>query len=60
MPMVETNRKIKELSSGETLEIVATDPATETDIPSWCKRSGNELLTQEKRDGTYVYHIRKR
>ncbi len=59
MPMVETNKAIKTLGSGQVLEIVATDPATQTDIPSWCRRTGNELLEQESDAGTLRYYVRK-
>lgn len=59
MPMVETNRKIRELDAGEILQIIATDPATATDIPSWCQRTGHQLIGQEKHDGTYTYLVKK-
>ncbi len=59
MPMVDTNVAIKSLQAGEVLELIATDPATRSDIPSWCKRTGNELLETESGDGRYRYLIRK-
>lgn len=59
MPMVETNMAIKKLSGGDVLQIIATDPGTLSDIPSWCERTGNELLFQEKKDNTYEYYIKK-
>ncbi len=59
MPMVETNRAIKTLGPGQVLEIVATDPATQTDIPSWCRRTGNELLEQGSDAGVLRYYVRK-
>ncbi len=59
MPMVETNRAIKTLGPGQVLEIIATDPATQTDIPSWCRRTGNELLVQETDADTLRYYVRK-
>lgn len=59
MPMVETNKAIKTLDPGQVLEIVATDPATQTDIPSWCRRTGNELLEQGNDAGVLRYYVRK-
>lgn len=59
MPMVEANRAIKELAVGEVLEIVATDIATRTDIPSWCNRLGHSLLSQSEQDAVFRYHVRK-
>lgn len=60
MPIVETNRAIKALSAGQVLGIIATDPGTKTDIPSWCARTGNELIGQEITGNTLRYYIRKR
>ncbi len=59
MPMVDTNAAIKSLRTGEVLELIATDPATRSDIPSWCERTGNELLETKSGDGRYRYLIRK-
>jgi tRNA 2-thiouridine synthesizing protein A len=60
MPIVELNKAIGCLTSGDVLEVVATDPGTCTDIPSWCERTGNELLQSESGDNIYRYLVRKK
>jgi tRNA 2-thiouridine synthesizing protein A len=59
MPMVEANRAIKALAVGDVLEIVATDIATRTDIPSWCNRLGYTLLSLSEQDDVLRYYVRK-
>lgn len=59
MPMVETNKAIKSLSSGDVLEIIATDPGTRNDIPSWCQRTGNKLLDSREDGKVYRYYVSK-
>lgn len=59
MPMVETNMAMKGMKAGEVLEIIATDPATKLDIPSWCKRTGNTLLEHNEDEGILRYYVRK-
>jgi tRNA 2-thiouridine synthesizing protein A len=59
MPMVETNKAIKSLASGDILEIIATDPGTVNDIPSWCNRTGNRLLDTREDDKVYRYYVSK-
>ena len=59
MPMVETNKAMKSLSAGDILQIIATDPGTQLDIPSWCKRTGHELLTANEENNIFEYHVRK-
>ena len=59
MPIVHTNKAIRSIESGELLEIVATDPGTENDIPSWCERTGHQLLESRVENGHYTYLIKK-
>lgn len=59
MPMVETNKAMKSLSVGDILQIIATDPGTQVDIPSWCKRTGHELLTANEENNIFEYYVRK-
>lgn len=59
MPIVETNKAIKCLRTGEVLEVVATDPGTQNDIPSWCDRTGNELLSSLEESNIFKYYVKK-
>lgn len=59
MPMVETNKAIKGLAVGDVLHIIATDVGTRKDIPSWCERTGQTLLSMTEQDGVINYHVRK-
>lgn len=51
--------KIRDMAVGETVEVLATDPATVRDIPKFCTFLGHELVSQEERDECYIYRIRK-
>ncbi|HEX6401248.1 MAG TPA: sulfurtransferase TusA family protein [Actinomycetota bacterium] len=41
-------------------ELLATDPGSKSDVPSWAELSGNQLLETDESDGVYRYVIRKR
>jgi TusA-related sulfurtransferase len=43
-PMDEIASIIHEMSSGQTLEIHATDAAVSVDLGAWCRMTGNELV----------------
>lgn len=60
MPVLLTSRAIKKLESGQILLVEATDGGSRTDIPSWAKDTGNELLERNSEDGVYRYIIRKK
>ncbi|NIR12519.1 MAG: sulfurtransferase TusA family protein [Gammaproteobacteria bacterium] len=59
MPIVETNMAIKRLQIGEILEVVATDPGTRKDIPSWCERTGNKLLSTLEESNLFRFYVKK-
>ncbi|MDG1942807.1 MAG: sulfurtransferase TusA [Halioglobus sp.] len=58
-PVMLLHNKIRDISAGETLQILATDPTTERDIPRFCEFLGHELLLQETVDTEYRYLLRK-
>ena len=51
--------KVREMASGDLVEVVATDPATTRDIPKFCQFLGHELVSQQQADGKFIYLIRK-
>ena len=53
------HNRIRDIASGETLQVRATDPSTERDIPRFCEFLGHELLEHTAVDGHYVYLLRK-
>jgi tRNA 2-thiouridine synthesizing protein A len=59
-PLVSLARALKEAFPGAVLELLATDPGSRSDVPSWATISGNELLEAETlEDGSFRYVVRK-
>ncbi|HSE94343.1 MAG TPA: sulfurtransferase TusA family protein [Methylomirabilota bacterium] len=59
MPIVKTREAIQTMATGQVLEMLSDDPASEPDMQSWARRSGNELVGITK-DGTiYRFRVRK-
>ena len=58
-PIMEVFKSVKDMKNGELLEVSASDPGFAKDIVSWCKRTGNTLVSNEERDGAYVATIRR-
>ena len=59
MPVLLTSRAAKKLSSGQVMLVEATDKGSQSDIPSWARDTGNELLETSADDGVFRYLIRK-
>jgi tRNA 2-thiouridine synthesizing protein A len=60
MPIVKTAQTMKGLTSGDLVEVFATDPGSVPDFAAWCTSTGNELVESTESDGVYRYVIRKR
>ena len=58
-PLVSLARALKEAQPGDLLELVATDPGSRSDVPSWAEISGNELLEAEEAGEVFRFVIRK-
>lgn len=58
MPVIKTQDKIKELSSGDELTVYCTDPGVLEDIPAWCRINGHEVISSHQRDNEIHITIR--
>ena len=59
-PVMMLHNKVRDMAPGDVLEVVATDPSTQRDIPRFCQFLGHELLQQEVRSEDFRYLIRKK
>ena len=59
MPIVKTREAMKTMTLGQTLEMHADDPASDADMRSWAKRTGNELIAVTKDGSVYRFLVRK-
>lgn len=59
LPILRTKKVMSGLASGETLEVLATDPGSVKDMEAYCRQTGTDLLESAERDGTFVFQLRK-
>ncbi len=59
MPIVQTSLKIKEMKTGEVLEVLADDRGIKQDMPAWCHSTGNELVNLVSQNGILTATIKK-
>lgn len=58
MPVIRVQNRVAELSPGETLEVVCTDPGVLHDIPAWCRINGHQILDSRQQDGEITLLIK--
>jgi len=59
MPIVKTNKAIKELQPGQILKVIATDAGYPPDIEAWSRQTGNPVLNSITEDGKFVVFLQK-
>lgn len=59
MPIVRTREALREMTVGQVLEMLSDDPASDPDMRSWARRTGNELLDASKTGPVYHFLVRK-
>lgn len=58
-PVMLMHNKVRDMQPGQVLEVIATDPATQRDVPNFCRFLGHTLLVDETLDdATFRYVIR--
>jgi tRNA 2-thiouridine synthesizing protein A len=59
LPILRAKKAISELSSGQVLKIVATDPGSVKDFEAFCKQTGNTLMSSAEAGGAFEFMIKK-
>jgi tRNA 2-thiouridine synthesizing protein A len=59
MPIVKTSQKIKQMKTGQILEVIADDKGIKQDMPAWCQTTGNECLGIEEKAGEIKVYVKK-
>jgi tRNA 2-thiouridine synthesizing protein A len=59
LPVLKARKRLATMNPGETLKILATDPASAIDFPHYCGESGHTLVEAAEAAGVYHFIIRK-
>ena len=59
MPVVRARKVMKEMETGQVLQIEATDKGSVADLAAWSKSGGHELLEHTEDAGVFTFLIKK-
>ena len=59
LPILKAKKALADMSSGQLLRVVSTDPGSTRDFQAFAKQTGNELVVQES-TGDDFFHVLKR
>ena len=56
-PVIRTATRAKEMQPGQVLEVLATDPGFQIDLPAWCQSQRHEFLGIQRDNGVFVGYV---
>jgi len=58
LPILRAKKTLKDMPSGATLEIIATDPGAVKDFEAFCRTTGNELMESKAEGDLFTFVIK--
>ncbi len=59
MPIVKLSQAMKEMNTGEVIEVLASDPSFVPDVESWCRKTEQTLIEVIESAEVIKAYIRK-
>lgn len=60
LPILRTKKALSEMSTGQVIKIVATDPGSVIDFQVFAEQTANELLSLTELNDEFVFYLKKR
>ncbi|MCK5495279.1 MAG: sulfurtransferase TusA family protein [Hyphomicrobiaceae bacterium] len=60
LPILRAKVALKDVPSGGTLEVLATDPGAVADFDAFCNATGHQLLESGEDNGVYRFVIKSK
>ncbi len=60
LPILKAKKALNEMSSGQVLKVIATDPGSWRDFEAFARQTGHGLVMQEKTDTAFVFALQRR
>jgi tRNA 2-thiouridine synthesizing protein A len=60
LPILRTKKSLNDMSSGQVLKVLATDPGSVRDFQAFSRQTGNQLLSSGESVGVFVFFLQKK
>ncbi|KVW97216.1 MAG: sulfurtransferase TusA family protein [Thiobacillus sp.] len=60
LPILRAKKALGEVTSGQVLKILSTDPGSVKDFAAFAKQTGNELLSTAEAGGEFTFFMKKK
>ena len=59
IPVLKTKKELKNLASGQIIEVISDDIGAKKDIPALLNKTGDELIEIKEEDKNLIFIIKK-
>ena len=59
LPILRAKKALKDIPTGGTLQVLATDPGAVKDFEAFCRTTGNELLESTNENNVFSFVIKR-
>ncbi|MGA7975512.1 MAG: sulfurtransferase TusA family protein [Pseudolabrys sp.] len=59
LPILRAKKALKDIPTGGTLEVLATDPGAVKDFEAFCRTTGNELVESKNENNVFSFVIKR-
>ncbi len=59
MPIVKTKKSLNDMTSGQVLRVISTDPGSVSDMQAFAEQTGNTLLGSATENNKFVFFLKK-
>lgn len=60
LPILRAKKALADMTSGQILKVLATDPGSQRDFAAFAKQTGNQLVDTRTEDKTFVFMMKRR
>jgi tRNA 2-thiouridine synthesizing protein A len=60
LPILKAKKALTDMTSGQVLKVVATDPGSVRDFQAFARQTGNDLVEQSEAGSEFIHYLRRR
>lgn len=60
LPILRTKKFLNDMTSGQIIKVLATDPGSVRDFQAFSRQTGNDLLASDAANGEFIFFLRKK
>lgn len=60
LPILRAKKALTEMSSGQVLRIIATDPGSVKDFQAFAKQTGNDLISSAEKNKEFEFFLKRK